>query len=617
MNHENGANVSPTLPEAKAPGIAPPAPAGKHASRLPGARIGNRRRAALAVGGVMLALTVVAFGLWWRGSLFAQAPFTGPTWTVRKEKVKITIVARGTLESASNKDIVCTVRSGTKGSTSATMIKEVVDEGTEVKKGDKVIVLDSSGLQEQLKDQNIKVDNAYALMIAAVEECSIQESKNVSDIESAKNVLALAKLEKAKYEEGDYVAALKDIQGKMETAKSDLEDWKDRAAWSARMVKKGLMSKVQADADKSRSEASRISLGKLEEDERVLVKYTKQREVQDRTAKLAEAERALTRTELQAASLMKQKNADKKAKESIHLQELARKKEIEAEIAKCVIYSPQDGLVVYYVPEQVRGGGGSQQSIIAPGEPVREGQKMIQIPDLSRMLVNVKVPEAFVSHLHNPTPGKKGFRQKAQIRVDSYSKQTLHGTIQLVATVASSADWFASDVKNYKTMIAIDESLPGLKPGMSAEVTIFADESSEPVLVVPVQAVLGAISMGAERKCFVVDARGRPELRDIVVGMSNERLVEVKSGLKEGDHVVLNPQPLLKEDSELKAGKPRGKEKEGGPGEGGKGKQGGKGGPPAGAGGPGGPGPGPGGKGPGAKGPGAKGKAPGGPPGGL
>ena len=59
--------------------------------------------------------------------------------------------------------------------------------------------------------------------------------------------------------------------------------------------------------------------------------------------------------------------------------------------------------------------------------------------------------------------------------------------------------------------------------------------------VVPVQAVLGTISMGAERKCFVVDAEGQPELRDIVVGMSNERLVEVKSGLKEGDQVVLNP----------------------------------------------------------------------------
>ena len=606
MNQDHGSQTSPA-PEARASTVSSPdAGQGTHAvaSRLPRAGRGPRRRTALIVGGLVLAVAIVTLGLWWRGSVFARAPFAGPTWTVRREKVKLTIVARGTLESAKNSDIICRVRSGTKGSTSATMIKWVVDEGTEVKKGDKVIELDASGFQEQLKDQSIKVDNAYTLMVGAVEACRIQESQNVSDVEAAKNLLLLAKLNKTKYEEGDYVASLKDVQGKLETAKSDLEDWKDRAAWSSRMVKKGLMSKVQADADKSRADASRISMEKLEEDQRVLVKYTKQQQLQDLTAKLAEAERSLTRTELTAAALMKQKDADKKAKQSIHEQEESRRKEIEGEILKCTILAPQDGLVVYFVPEQVRGGGGSQQSIVAAGEPVRESQKMIQIPDLSKMLVTVRVPEAFVGYLHNPIPKDRSKRQQAQIKIDSFSKQTLHGTVNMVDTVASAQDFFASDVKVYKTKVAIRESLPGLKPGMSAEVTIFADESKEEVLVVPVQAVLGSISDGAERKCFVVAANGEAELRPIVVGTSNERLVEVKSGLNEGDQVVLNPQPLLKDGSDLKPGKPRGKEKDadsgsGGSREGGKGKQGPKGGSPQGS---------------GEKGPPGKGKRPGGRP---
>ncbi len=238
------------------------------------------------------------------------------------------------------------------------------------------------------------------------------------------------------------------------------------------------------------------------------------------------------------------------------------------------------------MPEQVRGGGGSQQSVVAQGEPVREGQKMIQIPDLTKMLVSVKVPEAFVAHLKNPDPKNPSApRQAAQIKVDSYSKESLHGHVRSVDTVASTADWFASDVKNYKTKVSIHESLPGLKPGMSAEVTIFADETPEPVLVVPVQAVLGTISSGIERDCYVVASNGRPEKRKIVVGLSNERLVEIKSGLNEGDRVVLNPLPLEKEGSELKAGKPRAsseEEKGGGRPEGGKGQKGGKGGAPKG-----------------------------------
>jgi hypothetical protein len=204
---------------------------------------------------------------------------------------------------------------------------------------------------------------------------------------------------------------------------------------------------------------------------------------------------------------------------------------------------------------------------------------MIQIPDLSHMLVNVRVPEAMVSYLHSEEdPHDKSTWQHAQIKVDAFSSRLLKGHIKLVDTVASQQDWFAADVKVYKTMISIDQSLEGLKPGMSAEVTILADESPTPVLVVPVQSVVGTISMGAKRKCFVVDTDGQPELRDIVVGMSNERLVEVKAGLAEGEQIVMNPQPLLKEDSDLKPGKVRSKSDDDSQGQGGSdsGKKGGK-----------------------------------------
>jgi hypothetical protein len=148
-------------------------------------------------------------------------------------------------------------------------------------------------------------------------------------------------------------------------------------------------------------------------------------------------------------------------------------------------------------------------------------------------------------------------------------------------------------VKVYKTMVAIDDQLEGLKPGMSAEVTINADETPSPVLVVPIQSVVGTISEGAKRHCFVLDAGGQPELRDIECGMSNESLVEVKSGLKPGELVVQNPTPLLGEDSELKAGRVRPKhedEDQGPGGEGGKKKKGAKkkngSGPPPGSGSP-------------------------------
>jgi multidrug efflux pump subunit AcrA (membrane-fusion protein) len=102
---------------------------------------------AWVAGGAGLGFLVFALVLWKTGLLGGRQPYTGPTWTVRKERLEVTIVARGLLESAENSDIYCKVRSGTKGSTTSTVIKSIVDEGTEVKKGDEIMVLDASGFQ--------------------------------------------------------------------------------------------------------------------------------------------------------------------------------------------------------------------------------------------------------------------------------------------------------------------------------------------------------------------------------------------------------------------------------------------------------------------------------------
>jgi hypothetical protein len=102
----------------------------------------------------------------------------------------------------------------------------------------------------------------------------------------------------------------------------------------------------------------------------------------------------------------------------------------------------------------------------------------------------------------------------------------------------------ASDVKVYSTIVSIDEPLRGLKPGMSAEVTIHVNSTLEDILAIPVQAVLGGAESGRTRKVFVMTAAG-PEEREIQIGLSNEKMAEVKSGLQAGDQVVVNPKAIV------------------------------------------------------------------------
>jgi multidrug efflux pump subunit AcrA (membrane-fusion protein) len=518
------------------------------------------------------------------------------TQLVKRENLQITITERGTLESADNREVVARVRSGSKGSTVATTIKWVIDDGTRVNQGQLLVDLDDSGFQEQLKNEQITLDQARALYMQAEEAYKIVKSQNESDIEAARINTILANLDVEKYR-GEYQQSVNDIDGRKKIAESDLEMWRERAAWSKRMMKMKYISRSQAEADVSRLESAEISLKKLSMEARVL-DLTKNRTQTDLEHKYTEAIVALERTKYQARAKEVQANVDLQTKQSIYHKELTRYNEIEDEIRKCTILAPQDGLVVYYMSDQNRFGSGSQQGIIAQGEPVREGQKLMRIPDLKHMLVNTRINEAMISKVRGDMVERTGFStcveaalalnanplanlmasctfseikaefgdkhrqeeqrilsdgQYAEVRVDAYPDQVLHGHVKQLALVASQQDWMSSDVKVYQSMISIDEPFEGLKPGMSAEVTIFTDSDAYEVLTVPVQAVLPA-AMDSEGKprVFVKTSSGETLEREVEIGLSNEKVVEIKAGLEEGEEVVLNPRALLSDKEKAK-----------------------------------------------------------------
>src|SRR5262245_48745590 len=198
---------------------------------------------------------------------------------------------------------------------------------------------------------------------------------------------------------GGYVQARDDILGKIETGRSTLEMWVDRYSWSQRMALRGFVTRSQAEADRASKDSADLTLKKIQSDLEILEKFDKRLKVTDLLSKLEEANRALQRVREQARAKLDQFRADWEAKAQIYEQEKTKADEIQQEIDKCHKDAPQDGLVAYFVPEQSRFGSGSQQSIVAQGEPVREGQKLMRIPNLRKMLVNTKVHEALVSRV--------------------------------------------------------------------------------------------------------------------------------------------------------------------------------------------------------------------------
>jgi multidrug efflux pump subunit AcrA (membrane-fusion protein) len=556
-------------------------------SRVPASRVKkSSSRVWLIAGAAGVLLVAVALTLYWLR--LTAAPFGDPTFKVERKTLVFTIVEGGSLESADNNEYVCRVKAKNANGV-ATTIKWLVDNTALVTKGDKLIELDDSALQENLTTQKIDVNKAEAEAIKAQGDYEVAMIDNENDIKLKLTNLKIAELNLAKWigknwqddplsiagsvallseplptvpfqsvtpllavtrAEGDFQAKLEDTLGKIELAQSDRDGWVERASWSRRMWKLGFMSKTQADADQSRVDSSEYTLHKLETDLNTLKNYERVVTEADLRSKVGTAYRELKKAYIAAEANRAKADSERRTKKSTYEQQVQKKKDIEEEIGKCKMYATKDGLAVYVVSDAMRGGFG-KQAIVQVGENVSEGQKLIQIPDLTRMVVKTRVHEAMVSYVKRD--------QKAEVRLFALPGRALKGRVLLVNNAPSAQDWLSQDVRVYETLVAIVDDISGLnlKPGLTAEVTIYADESSGPVLQIPIQSVVGNIQMGSTRKCFVIGPDRQPVERAIVVGMNNDKVVEVVEGLKEGEEVVINPGPLLTgENSKLKPGVP-------------------------------------------------------------
>jgi RND family efflux transporter MFP subunit len=375
---------------------------------------------------------------------------------VTRADLDLTVTERGSLESADATDIVCPVKSR-----AGTTVKWVIDDGSRVKKGDRLLELDSTALREQLRQQLITLAQATARLGVADRQLELVRKKNQLDDCTARLNLKVAQL------------GLKRFTGKDTDEKEVFELKVEQASLALQVVRL--------------ENRTRESLA--------------QDDVKSKAAALARQEQ--------------------------------RKKELDKEIAACVITAPQDGVVVHYVPEQTRGPGPwARPRIVAQGEAVQEGQKLLRICGLDRFTVMTRVHEA---QIHRVRAG-----QPVVVHVDAFPGQVLNGKVKSVATVASQQDWLRRNVKVYSVEVEITDKNPRVKPGMSASVSIEVGRRGR-VLLVPVEAVLGS---GRETFCYVKVGKGLEE-RKVTTGERNDRYVEIREGLKDGDQVLRTLAPVI------------------------------------------------------------------------
>ncbi|MCX6899755.1 MAG: efflux RND transporter periplasmic adaptor subunit [Verrucomicrobia bacterium] len=476
-------------------------------------------RWAVAVAAILLIVVV------WLASSVTHTNDTQRTYyTVKRGDFLISVVEGGTLRALNEFSIRSEVETMTK-------IISIVPEGTSVRKGDLLVQLDSSQIKDSMESQEITLESSRFALVQAEQALAIQKSVVESNIKDAEMKLEFSRSDLEKYIEGDWPQLKNNAENAINLAAADLERAKDRLNWTRVLHEKGYATKSELQADELTLAQRTVTLAQAKESQALLVKYTypKQRRLYE--AYVDSYQKELERLKLRSTGQIAQSEADMTARRRTLTLQQERYDEMKKQMALCTIHAPSDGLVVYSSSTS-----GSYSSIlIEEGASIRYRQEIIKLPDINQMVIEIRVHE---SHITRIRPG-----QTSYVTIDSMPDSRLKGHVHKVAVLPdASSRYYNPTLKVYVTEVLIDDTLPTeLKPGVSGRAEIVITNLHN-VVAVPIQAVT---SVKGEQVCFGKDAKPTP----VEVGLYNDKFIEIKTGLKEGDNVLLAP--LLAESDEI------------------------------------------------------------------
>jgi HlyD family secretion protein len=452
--------------------------------------------------------------------------------TVARGTLRIGIVENGNLRAVKHHKLGSELRGSGK-------IAWVIAEGTQVKKGDKLLEFEKKPMEENLKQKEADLEAADREQTVAEEGLKIEDSSSKSMVAAAETHLKDAKEAQKKYRELEAPQQFKTLEAATAQAREKLVKAEQTLSEARRKAqdemfieeeqKKALEQQVVAAKDAAKAERKGLDAALLQQ--KMFKAYDYPRTYESKKQAVANAELDLAKARVAARSQMLQKDAS-----LAHIKDNSRRltREIEEqkkELEKCVLTAPVDGIVLYGDPEQ-RGiyYGGRGEMEIKVGAEWYRGNTLLTIPDLSAFEAGIAINEEYRGRLQ---PGCK-----ATVTIEAVPGLVLEGKLKKIANLARPRiPWDEASPKVFDGVIELPQADPRMVSGMTARVEIVAD-TVENVLLVPVETVFND---QGETVCYVRNGSGF-DRRCVKAGPSNNDFVQITEGLKEGEQVyVFNP----------------------------------------------------------------------------
>jgi HlyD family secretion protein len=208
----------------------------------------------------------------------------------------------------------------------------------------------------------------------------------------------------------------------------------------------------------------------------------------------------------------------------------AQLEQAEDDLSKTQVYAPISGTVISLDIEV-----GEQAISSTTNVP---GSSLMTIADTSTILTEVNVDEADIASVR--------VGQEAEIIAIAFPEQPVAGVIESIAVSAKVAE--GEQGRSFAVKIRITDTRGvDLRPGLSCRAEIFTD-LQEGVLAAPIQAILIDEDLTENRTTYYAFKRDGDQVQkvNVDVGISDDTFQEIRSGIEEGEEIVIGPDRILR-----------------------------------------------------------------------
>lgn len=446
------------------------------------------------------------------------------THKVKAESFEITLELGGVVESLDEAQVALRPKSW-----SSLSVISAVPHGTEVKKGDVLIELETDKLEEAIEDQKAGVPQ---------QELALQDAKR--DLEKLEKTtpLSLESARRSKMKAEEDFAYFQDVSKPMRVRDAH-EDLKSTANYLAYAEEELNQLKKMYEQDDLTEETEEIILLRAQnsvDNYKWMLEQTKARTDRSLNTLIPREEESMQRSlesrqiewrvgeqSLRSALEAKRLEVAKADRDFEKSQE--KLGEMEEDLKMLTVRAPQDG-VVYYGMSQ-RGKWTTAATVerkLIPGGTLSPREVVMTVANPDKLQLRVSVPEDKLKDL------EKG--QKAKTTLKWSPDDEFTSTLKEVSYIPFSNNTFDS----------VFTMNPGKEltvyPGMSAKLEIEV-YNNEKALLVP----KGAVKEEDDAE-FVVLKGGKKQ--KVETGRSNDKMTEILKGLKEGDEIQLSPEDAEK-----------------------------------------------------------------------